>query len=705
MVETNNTIHSNANKDFYDSNLTNIEIALELSKDLEKENIVSEIKYIPALKTLKIVFSKDYDNVELEVKGDVKNWHTYTSKIEEKIKKFPNLTEVQRMSIENTIKKNINLIIDAAEDHLKKIREKNQKEDEDEAKATKKINLKKYVFNKKLYESILLDNAPKFISVNSALQPHSDIKDLDLDAKDHDAPFELHNTINFPGYEFSPPESLNRNPLPYSFESEDEIKKYLEIAKNETFDIIFGRILAQIKDYVNIEEYVQVVLAADILYSYFQEKFGTTHYNIFIGDNGSGKNSILLFFKMLGYRVFYVTSASAANYYTFFGDVQEGQGTIAEDEADDIGYNKDKYKILKTGYGPDGCVPKIELQRNGGRNQASWLTFGHKWLAMEELPDEKEIRGVMDRTFIHKCIVGDVKYNIKNILKDEESPKYKELVHTRKLLFAFKLLHQAKVFPNIKINVTNRNAELTLPLLRMFYGGNSFETIKKALSTILNEKTQLKNNSLESSIVYTLKKLIENHDDTDKDILEITNESFYQAFREITGAIDDFQCHSDSLYFQDGNKTSKQKISRILTSKFKAKPFRTSENRGIQINKKDVEKISKQYEVVDEIIVLNENDKEILEPKTTEQTMTLMTQMTHSEGAMPSINNQEIKPPLNINDDAELKEELMDIDDNKGNSDTTTDSICTNDIADVQDKSEETKISNHQTDNSYSLSA
>jgi hypothetical protein len=49
----------------------------------------------------------------------------------------------------------------------------------------------------------------------------------------------------------------------------------------------------------------------------------------------------LLVYKYLGYRVFYVTAASAPNYFTFLGEIEECQGTIAEDEADDMAFNKD----------------------------------------------------------------------------------------------------------------------------------------------------------------------------------------------------------------------------------------------------------------------------------------------------------------------------------------------------------------------------
>ena len=58
------------------------------------------------------------------------------------------------------------------------------------------------------------------------------------------------------------------------------------------------------------------------------------------------------------------------------GDIEECQGTIAEDEAEDIGYNKDKQKILKNGYSSGGNVPKVDLTY--GRAQGSFLVYSMK---------------------------------------------------------------------------------------------------------------------------------------------------------------------------------------------------------------------------------------------------------------------------------------------------------------------------------------
>ena len=104
----------------------------------------------------------------------------------------------------------------------------------------------------------------------------------------------------------------------------------MDLARAETFDSLLVRVNLILRKYLNVEEHYYTLLAADIIWSYFQDRFPTTHYLIFVGDNGSGKNSALLVFRFLGYRVFYVVSASAANYFTVMGNREEGQVSIAE---------------------------------------------------------------------------------------------------------------------------------------------------------------------------------------------------------------------------------------------------------------------------------------------------------------------------------------------------------------------------------------
>ena len=48
-----------------------------------------------------------------------------------------------------------------------------------------------------------------------------------------------------------------------------------------------------VRKYVNVEDHYYPLLTGDIIWSYFQDKFTYTHYLIFTGDNGSGKNYIM----------------------------------------------------------------------------------------------------------------------------------------------------------------------------------------------------------------------------------------------------------------------------------------------------------------------------------------------------------------------------------------------------------------------------
>ena len=344
-------------------------------------------------------------------------------------------------------KQSVGFIARGEEEETKR-RDKTATDEEKPEKKKRKVFIRKYTGNGTLplHESVVIYGQPSvFLSLTDNYRPQY-IPDI-----------ETTNKILYPADTID-----TRNPLPYVFQSTTELEKYLELAGEETFETLYSKVESIFKKYVNIEEHYITVLSADIIYSYFQDKFGTTHYNIFVGDNGSGKNSALLVFKYLGYRVFYVVSASAPNYFTFLGDIEEGQGSIAEDEAEGIGYDIEKQKVIKTGYCSGATVPKVDL--SFGRTQGDWLTYCHKWFAMEELPDYKKIKGVQDRAFVYNFVVANVQYNIKDVMKDTGDPEFKslneELMDTRKLLFAFRMIHYGDIIPNIKLNIIHRNEEL-----------------------------------------------------------------------------------------------------------------------------------------------------------------------------------------------------------------------------------------------------
>ena len=147
-----------------------------------------------------------------------------------------------------------------------------------------------------------------------------------------------------------------------------------------------------------------------------------------IGDNGSGKNSILMTYASTGYRVFYMAGASGANLCEYLGTLEEGQGTIAEDELNNM--DKDEYKKLlyMNGYASGSSVPKILDGNTKSREQRYYRPYCQKMSASERLPSVEYSKGVLDRVFPIRCVKGYPKYNIKSIKKRTKSPEVLRLI-------------------------------------------------------------------------------------------------------------------------------------------------------------------------------------------------------------------------------------------------------------------------------------
>ncbi len=625
-------------------NLIDFEISEELKSVVSKFGIDHNI-------IINIQFTEVCDKKAFNFVFNIKNLEKSLRDFQSRLKKVvPNVTDHHFNLLENTIYENLDKFEPTYNN--------------DKSSPTQQSNsikyLRKYELDSILYEAIIVDKVPQFVIYNN-----------------NDGTFRLLDRIEVANYIIYPVDTITtHNPIPYSFESEQELKKYLTLARLESFNSLFEKVLLESRKYINNEEHTLVIISADTVYSYFQDRFGTTHYNIFVGDNNSGKNSALIFISILGYRPFHVTAASAANYYTFLGELQEGQGIILEDEADNIGDSIDKKNILKTGYASGESVPKIGFTKNGTRFQESYNTFCFKCFAMEELPDDKKNRGLFDRSFIHNFFKGDVSYNIKEIFKDKESDLYKNLMHLRKLLLAFKLVNYDVRFPEIKTNLTARDAELTYPLLRMFYGSENFEKIRMALSQIIYEKTSNKNNSIESKITETLQTLSNNDINRNKEIIYFTNEEIDKEFKAISDSKDNpLDALGSTLYLPDGTKISKYRISKLLKSKFNAKPIRTNQYRGYGVNRKNLEKISRHYKVIKEIVILEEEEENDLD---NDKKVTQVTQVTDFKEATPSSNTNsssasKIIEDNNIETDIDKHDTISDEDSKKLSNNTHSD--------------------------------
>ena len=526
--------------------------------------------------------------------------------------------------------------------------ENDDDDNDDDKKLKKTIPIKKYSENGKgsSYESVVLGGAPKCVTW--------DRLNNKLVVKDQ---IERTNDILIPGDTID-----TQNPLPFIFETRKELEVCLEEARNWTLDKFFLQIESINRKYVDIEDHYHALLTGDMIWTWFQDKFGSTHYNILIGDNGSGKNSELLVFKFLGYRVFYTVSTSAANYYTKMGNVEEGQISIAEDEAEDIALDREKRNVFKSGYASGGSVPKVELE--GGRRSEDWLTYCQKWVAMEELPTQREMKGVLDRSFVFKFVIGDPQYNIKDVLRSAGDPKFKplydELVKTRKLLFCYRLRHYDDPILDVKLNVKNRSAELTKPLIRLFQNSPvALERILDSLTKFMIERNEVKKGSFESKLYEVIAKLKEERKER-LDVGQETDED--KALQYDTGftnpallekAIEIMDCKETdkpNIWWSSemGCRVTQTKITNVAKSKFKAQPVSKKIEgktvRCLQFEDRYLKRIESSYYMPDKIEIIKEPETE-----TETEKVTVVTPITLCGDALPPDTDPiDIKNTLNI---------------------------------------------------------
>ena len=130
----------------------------------------------------------------------------------------------------------------------------------------------------------------------------------------------------------------------------DEIQKLGDEVKNWTIDDVFREVKELISKYIVHEPNILSLMVSNLIFSYFQDRFPTTHYLIFIGDNGTGKSTIGDIFEIMGYRGVKLTDTNAANISRLLGKIEPGQCILINDEAEKIDQSQELLSILKAGY-------------------------------------------------------------------------------------------------------------------------------------------------------------------------------------------------------------------------------------------------------------------------------------------------------------------------------------------------------------------
>jgi hypothetical protein len=389
---------------------------------------------------------------------------------------------------------------------------------------------------------------------------------------------------------------------PYAFDSREQLDAYIERAKRETIDSLFLKCVAIWQKYIDADNFHILICAADTVFSYFQDKIGMTHYLFFVGNNGSGKSNNLRVFQQLAYRNMFTSDVTSANIYQFLGSIEEGQGTISEDEADNIDCNLDKMKIYKNGYTKG--IPVLRTDTNNGRKQYRYYTYCFKAFAGEKLPDPMKAKGFLQRTIELQCFNGFPKYDITEVINPAGEAEYQtlldELTDTARLLFIYRLLHFHEIIPKIKLNIFGRENQLFSPLIRLF---RDSETKKKLLPIISKYVSQKRERNADSFHAYLFK--------TITDLINVQQTHQLESrliWTTITDSLpgDPIPSRPQSYQSSDYGEISQREVVQVLKDVFGATASRDCKSRKLVFDADKLNHLGNIYKLDIDIQVLED---------------------------------------------------------------------------------------------------
>jgi hypothetical protein len=475
-----------------------------------------------------------------------------------------------------------------------------------------------------LYEAVIVGGRPYFVNLEWDFrtgQPFCRLIDKIPLPELSDRP---------PTIELLPPTREQYLSKPYEFKSEAELNSCLQLAVKETPDTLYRRQRLLARNYIDANDTHLTMLAADAVFTYFQDRLGQTHYVMFVGDNDTGKTANLVFLQHQGYRPMLDVDITAANIYGFLGNFEEGQGIILEDEADDIEKDGDKMKIYKSGYNSGKTVTRTDYS-GFGRKIQGWKTFSFKAFTAEQAPDHNKAKGFLDRTFIFHCTSGRPPYDIQEITDpagdEEHTELLNQLIQNRKVLFCYRLLHYQDRIPNVQLSVINREKQLCKPLLRLFQQAKCQDAIGVALADMIGQKRGLKRGTLESKILAVVSEIISNKEkqEAQRNIIDNNKDAnwtfrpwfpneipMFELFETVRVSLEgEYRREKDKSFETDEHGiVSHDKIRRVCVDKFGAEGKRSNGIRYLDFNNEKLEKAKAAYVFPDKVTILEKNVSE-----------------------------------------------------------------------------------------------
>jgi hypothetical protein len=374
---------------------------------------------------------------------------------------------------------------------------------------------------------------------------------------------------------------------PYVFDDVRELDYYLQRAKKATIHSLYQTIKSTVKLFNDIDDKPLNLFSADILATYFQDRFSTVHYIVVVGDNGTGKSSIADTFDALGYRTVVMTNPTRAIWYRVLGAIEYGQVTIVADESEGIEESLEIMSILKDGYQTKHKIPRMD---SDNKKPEWYYPFCIKVIICEKSPREDKAKGLLDRSFKIKTYKGYPQYDIKEVTNPQGNRIRQKLLDQindlRKLLLVFKLYHRDPL-PELEIGIDGRDKELCKPLIQLFYTTESQKEIEETLQYFIDTKNERKQQSLEAVMCPIIINEISQNGN------EITSRKLFEL---VTENLDGYLDNQNLFYSTNYGKLYINKITKIACDKLGAEDRRGTKTHTMLIfNEKILSKTAKIY--------------------------------------------------------------------------------------------------------------
>lgn len=372
---------------------------------------------------------------------------------------------------------------------------------------------------------------------------------------------------------------------PYSF-SDEELDEL--ISENWSKEKILDSIKNVIDEFINANENIKHLVLGDLFLTYCQEWIPTTHFLYFVGETESGKSSALHLFKILGYRCLYGVDIPIADIYNFLGLDEEAAGIIAEDEAQELGFNRDKIRLYKSSYSKGSVKPIIFLLKDG-RKQVFYKTFCFKVFAGEKVPTDK---GFNERLAVIHMVQGHTEKNIKRLDHDDNI----SLERLRKQLLVWKVKNTESSLDQSNFGLKARDQELWEDYLRILAGTKYEKASIDVVKFYTAQRHETIWNSLEARIFKSVVEKIKDYTIVFEDLWNLITTG-----SNIPGDLD----RGTYTEHETGKKISRNTLAKLLEEKFQGikKPQynqidgKTRKITCYAFDQKVIEKLSTKYNV------------------------------------------------------------------------------------------------------------